>query len=72
MNLKVIMWSRDTIDWRDKDVKLLVGRATNNLKAGEIILLHPKAQTVKALPEILNYIREHGLNAVTVSQNIGE
>lgn len=72
LNLKVIMWSRDTIDWRDKDVATLVDRATKDLKAGEIILMHPKAQTVKALPEILNYIREHGLTAVTVSQNIGE
>lgn len=72
LNLKVIMWSRDTIDWRDKDINLLVKRATNGLKAGEIILMHPKAQTVKALPQILNYIRESGLKAVTVSQNIGE
>ncbi len=72
MNLKVIMWSRDTIDWRDKDVNLLVGRATQNLKPGEIILMHPKAQTVQALPQILKYLGEHGLKAVTVSQNIGE
>lgn len=72
MNLKVIMWSRDTIDWRDKDVDLLVDRATKNLKTGEIILMHPKAQTVEALPKILNYIGEHGLSAVTVSQNLGE
>ncbi len=72
MDLKVIMWSRDTIDWRDKEVDLLVGRATNNLKPGEIILMHPKEQTVEALPEILNYLGEHGLKAVTVSENIGE
>lgn len=72
MDLKVIMWSRDTIDWRDKDVSLIVSRATSDLKAGEIILMHPKEQTVKALPTILNYIREHGLIAATVSQNLGE
>lgn len=72
LDLKVIMWSRDTIDWRDKDVNLLVSRATTDLKSGEIILMHPKEQTVKALPTILNYIREHGLTAVTVSQNLGE
>lgn len=72
LDLKVIMWSRDTIDWRDKDVNLIVSRATSDLKAGEIILMHPKEQTVKSLPTILNYIREHGLNAATVSQNLGE
>lgn len=72
LDLKVIMWSRDTIDWRDNDVSLIVNRAINNLKAGEIILMHPKEQTVKALPTILNYIREQGLNTATVSQNLGE
>ena len=72
LGLKVIMWSRDTIDWRDKDVNLIVNRATLNLKAGEIILMHPKEQTVLALPEILSYIGEHGFNAETVSRNLGE
>ena len=72
LGLKVIMWSRDTIDWRDKEVSLIVNRATLNLKGGEIILMHPKEQTVKALPTILNYIRENGLVADTVSRNLGE
>ena len=72
LGLKVIMWSKDTIDWRDKDVKTLISRATKDLKGGDIILMHPKAHTVKALPEILKYIRDSGLNTVTVSQLIGE
>ena len=72
LGLKIIMWSRDTIDWRDKNVNLVVKRATSDLKAGEIILMHPKEHTVEALPKILTYIRDCGLNAVTVSRNLGE
>ncbi len=72
LNLKTIMWSRDTIDWRDKDVSLICERATKNLQSGEFILMHPMDVTVKALPQILTYIRENGLNAVTVSYNLGE
>ena len=72
LNLRVIMWSRDTIDWRDKDVNLIVSRATKNLKSGEFVLMHPTDCTVKALPKILSYIRDSGLGAVTVSQNLGE
>ncbi len=72
MNLRVIMWSRDTIDWRDKDVNLIYSRATANLKSGEFVLMHPTDCTVKALPQILSYIRDKGLSAVTVSQNLGE
>ena len=72
LGLRVIMWSRDTIDWRDKDKDLIVNRATKDLKAGEIILMHPKDITVQSLPEILTYIRENGLKTLTVSQNLGE
>lgn len=71
LNLKVIMWSRDTIDWRDKDVNLIYTRATDKLKKGEFVLMHPTECTVKALPKILTYIRDNGLSAVTVSQNLG-
>lgn len=70
LNLKTIMWSRDTIDWRDDDVNLIVSRATKNLANGEFILMHPKDVTVKALPTILEYMKNNSLNAVTISQNI--
>lgn len=72
LNLKTIMWSRDTIDWRDSDVNLIYKRATNGLQNGEFILMHPMDVTVKALPQILTYIRENGLTAVAVSYNLGE
>lgn len=72
LDMKVIMWSRDTIDWRDKDVGVVVKRATENLKAGEFILMHPKDWTVEALPEILSYIRECGLKTAQISRILGE
>ncbi len=72
LDLSVIMWSRDTIDWRDKDADLIYTRATKNLKNGEFVLMHPTDCTVTALPKILSYIRDGGLTAVTVSHNLGE
>lgn len=72
LGLKTILWSRDTIDWRDSDRSLIVSRATKNLKTGEFVLMHPMDVSVAALPEILSYIRDNGLSAVTVSYNLGE
>ena len=72
LGLKLVMWSRDTIDWRDADVDLIVSRATDGLEAGEFILMHPTESTIAALPEILEYIGESGLTACTVSYSIGE
>lgn len=72
LKLKTIMWSRDTIDWREDNVQKVYDRATSDLKSGEFILMHPMDVSVKALPDILNYIRDNGFSAVTVSYNIGE
>ena len=67
LGYKVIMWTRDTIDWRDQDQDIIFTRATDNLKAGELILLHPTDATVSALPRILDYIKAVGLQADIVS-----
>lgn len=65
-----IMWSKDTIDWRDKDADLIYKRATKNLQNGDIILMHPTECTKIALPKILSKIKSLGFNLTTVSQNI--
>ncbi len=67
---KTIMWSRDTIDWRDKDSELVYSRATKNTSNGELILMHPTAHTAKALDRIIKYYKENGFGVVTVTQNI--
>lgn len=56
LGLSVILWSKDTIDWRDQDVDIIVERATENLKQNDIILMHPTKATVIALPKIIENI----------------
>lgn len=70
LSMKTILWSRDTIDWRDKDASLIYSRATKNIKGGEFVLMHPMAHTVKALDDILEYYKSQSLSAVTVTQNL--
>lgn len=68
LGYKMIMWSKDTIDWRDQDSNLIFSRATSGVKGGELILMHPTKCTVKALPLILEYYKINGLNATSVSE----
>jgi peptidoglycan/xylan/chitin deacetylase (PgdA/CDA1 family) len=70
LGYKVIMWSKDTIDWRDKDQNKVYSRATNGVTNGDLILMHPKEHTLKALPSILAYYKSIGLDAVSVSDNL--
>lgn len=68
----VIMWSRDTIDWRDKDKDLVYKRATNGIQNGDLVLMHPTAHTLEALPSILKYYKQNGFSVTTVSNNIAQ
>ncbi len=70
MGYKTIMWSKDTIDWRDKDEDLIFSRATKNVTGGDLILMHPTKATVSALGKIINEIKNKGLEIATVSENL--
>ncbi len=70
LGYQTIMWSKDTIDWRDKDSEICYSRAIKNAKNGDLILMHPTEHTLKALPNIIKYYKENGFNLTTVSENI--
>lgn len=70
LGYKTIMWSRDTIDWRDQDSQLIYSRAVKNACGGDLVLMHPTRATVEALPKIIETLQQKDLNLVTVSQNI--
>lgn len=70
LGLRTVMWSRDTIDWRDKDEETCYLRATEDLQAGELILMHPMEHTLAALPRILEYCKSHSLRPITVGENL--
>ena len=72
LKMTTILWSKDTIDWRDKDRTLIYQRATKNVQKGDFILMHPMAETVAALNDILTYYKNNGLETVTVSDNLQE
>ena len=67
LNYKTIMWTHDTIDWRDQDADLIFNRAINNLSNGDLILMHPTEKTVQAFANIISTAINNGFNPTTVS-----
>ncbi len=63
-----IMWTRDTIDWRDHDTQKIIERATSKMDGGDLILMHPTQNTVEALESIIRYAKEHNLQIAPVSE----
>ena len=70
LGYKTIMWTRDTVDWRDKDAELIYSRAVKNACGGDLILMHPTEKTVEALPKIISWFKDNGFNLTTVSQTL--
>ncbi len=71
MGYTTVMWSKDTIDWRDQDVKIIRKRAVKNIQGGDLVLMHPTAATVGALPGIIADVKSASLSVKTVSEVIG-
>jgi peptidoglycan/xylan/chitin deacetylase (PgdA/CDA1 family) len=68
-DLDIVLWSVDTMDWKYKNVDTIVKRATENLKDGDIILMHDiKLRTVKAVKKIVPILKEKGFTCVTISE----
>ena len=65
-----IMWTRDTIDWRDQDRELIYSRAVKNAAGGDLILMHPTKETATALPDIINTLKDQGFNLTPVPETI--
>lgn len=71
LGYELIMWSIDTIDWRqDSTSDIIFRRVTQKAHNSAIVLMHPTAETVKALPGIIKYLFENGYNIGTISNVI--
>ncbi len=70
LGYKTIMWTRDTIDWRDQNTDLIYNRAIDKAKGGDLILMHPTECTRDALGKIIDTLQSQGFELVTVSDNL--
>ena len=70
LSYQTIMWTRDTIDWRDKDANIIYERAIKDAKGGDLVLMHPTACTLDALENIIITLQEKGFMLTTVSDTL--
>ena len=71
LGYKTIMWTRDTIDWRDKDANLIYNRAVTGATSGDLILMHPTDCSADALSKIIENLQSKNLKITTVSETLG-
>lgn len=67
LGYQTIMWSVDSVDWKNPAPEILLNRVLSKIEPGGIILLHPTAPTKTALKELIRSLRKKGLEPGTVS-----
>ena len=68
-DLDIVLWNVDTMDWKYKNADTIVKRATQNLKDGNIILMHDThKRTIEAVKKIVPILKEKGFTCVTISE----
>lgn len=72
LGYRTIMWTIDTIDWQEPSVETTVNRVLNKAQNGGIVLMHPKPNTIKALPQIIEGLRRKGYQLLPVGKLLNE
>lgn len=69
VNLPIILWSVDTLDWELKDVEKIKASVRSAVKDGDIILMHDIYETtVDAAIALIPELQEAGYQLVTVKE----
>lgn len=68
----MVLWSIDSEDWTLPGTDAIVQNVLGSIKAGDIVLMHDgggdRSQTLAALPQIIQGIKDKGLKPVTVNK----
>ena len=71
LNLYVIQWDVDSLDWKDLSAKEIFNRVTTRVKNGSIVLFHNQGlHTAEALPNIIKHLKSDGYTFVPIGELI--
>ncbi|MDH6369122.1 putative sporulation protein (polysaccharide deacetylase family) [Paenibacillus sp. PastF-3] len=70
LGLKTVLWTVDTVDWRNPSPESIVAKITSKAESGTLVLMHPTASSSKALKAMIRGIKAKGLQLGTVSQTL--
>ena len=69
LDLPIILWSLDTLDWSTRDAEATLQTVQENVRGGDIILMHDIHQeTADAVEPVVSWLIENGYELLTVSE----
>ncbi|MFJ7729039.1 polysaccharide deacetylase family protein [Neobacillus sp. NPDC097160] len=71
-NMKTVMWTVDTVDWRKPSPEVLINRVMSKIDKGSMVLMHPTEATAKSLDRLITLIEQKDLQIGTVTELMNE
>lgn len=72
LGMKTILWTVDTVDWKQPKTSDMVTRVVAEASNGSMILMHPTKPVAEGLGSMIRGIKEKGLKLGTVSELMNE
>lgn len=70
--METILWSVDTIDWKNPSVSVMINRVMKNIHPGAMILMHPTESVAQGLSELIEKIEEKNYKIDTIENLLSE
>lgn len=70
LGLKTVLWTVDTVDWRNPPPERIVAKIRRDAGPGSLILMHPTESAKTALADLIDALRSKGLELGTVSETL--
>ncbi|HLR80197.1 MAG TPA: polysaccharide deacetylase family protein [Bacillota bacterium] len=72
LKMETILWTVDTIDWKNPSVSVMINRVMGKIHPGATILMHPTSAVAEGLDPLIDEIKEKEYKIGTVEQLLSE
>jgi len=66
MDMQTILWTVDTIDWKNPTVSVMVNRVKKKVHPGATVLMHPTSSVAQGMDLMIRAIKEEGYQIGTI------
>ncbi|MED4474613.1 MULTISPECIES: polysaccharide deacetylase family protein [Oceanobacillus] len=72
LKMETILWTVDTIDWKNPSVNVMINRVNSKIHPGATILMHPTSVIANGLDDLIKVIKEKEYRIGTIEKLLSE
>ncbi|APC48585.1 polysaccharide deacetylase family protein [Virgibacillus halodenitrificans] len=72
LNMHTILWTVDTIDWKNPTVSVMINRVNDKLHPGATILMHPTESIAEGIGPLIRQVKQKGFKLGTIEKLLNE